>query len=37
MTDVLGTLDQEHGGAAGWLLTNGLTQDELDSVRAALA
>jgi protein-tyrosine phosphatase len=37
MTDVLAALDQEHGGAEGWLLTNGLTQDELDSVRAALA
>ena len=37
MTDVLGALDEEHGGAAAWLLANGLTQGELDSLRAALA
>jgi protein-tyrosine phosphatase len=35
MIDVLGTLDQE-GGAAGWLLANGLSPDELTSLRAAL-
>lgn len=37
MTDVLDAIDREHGGAAAWLLSNGLTQDELDGLRANLA
>ena len=37
MTDVLEALDEEHGGAAAWLLANGLTTAELESLRAALA
>jgi hypothetical protein len=36
MTDVLIAIDRDHGGAAGWLLSAGLTQQELDSLRAAL-
>ena len=36
MSDVLGTLDREEGGAAGWLLGHGLRQDELDNLKAAL-
>ncbi len=36
MTDVLATLDAENGGAAGWLLSAGLTQGELDALRVAL-
>jgi protein-tyrosine phosphatase len=37
MTDVLASIDRDHGGAAGWLLSAGLTPSELDSLRAALA
>ncbi|MEJ3656650.1 tyrosine-protein phosphatase [Actinomycetes bacterium KLBMP 9759] len=33
---VLEHLDHEHGGAAGWLLANGLTQEELDRLRERL-
>jgi protein tyrosine/serine phosphatase len=36
MIDVLATLDDRDGGAAGWLLANGLTDDELAALRAAL-
>ena len=34
MVAVLDRLDAEHGGAAGWLRANGLTDDELDRLRA---
>ena len=37
MIDVLATLDDRDGGAAGWLLANGLTDAELASLKAALA
>jgi protein-tyrosine phosphatase len=37
MIDVLAALDADHGGAAGWLLSAGLTQSELDTLRVALA
>jgi protein-tyrosine phosphatase len=37
MVDVLAMIDVEHGGAAGWLLANGVTQGELDTLRASLA
>jgi len=36
MKDVLASLDQEFGGAAGWLRSAGLTQAELESLTAAL-
>jgi hypothetical protein len=36
MIDVLATLDDRDGGAAGWLLANGLTEAELGALRAAL-
>ncbi|HEX4016895.1 MAG TPA: tyrosine-protein phosphatase [Frankiaceae bacterium] len=36
MTDVLAALDDRDGGAAGWLLANGLTEAQLASLRAAL-
>jgi protein tyrosine/serine phosphatase len=36
MIDVLATLDDRDGGAAGWLLANGLTDAELASLTAAL-
>ena len=34
MAAVLDRLDAEHGGAAGWLRANGLTDGELDRLRA---
>ncbi len=37
MFDVLNLIDAEYGGAADWLLANGLTQGELDTLRASLA
>ncbi len=37
MTDVLGYLDEQHGGAAGWMLSAGLAEGELQSLQAALA
>ena len=33
---VLARLDEEHGGAAGWLRANGLEADALDRLRARL-
>jgi protein tyrosine/serine phosphatase len=36
MTDVLAALDDRDGGAAGWLLANGLTDAELAALTAAL-
>ena len=36
MIDVLATLDDRDGGAAGWLLANGLTEAELAALRGAL-
>ena len=36
MEHVLAHLDEEHGGAAGWLRANGLTDDELAALRALL-
>ncbi len=36
MIDVLAALDDRDGGAAGWLLANGLTDAELASLTAAL-
>jgi protein-tyrosine phosphatase len=36
MADVLAAIDRDHGGAAGWLLSAGLTQQELDQLRAIL-
>ncbi len=36
MVDVLAALDDRDGGAAGWLLANGLTDAELVSLTAAL-
>jgi protein-tyrosine phosphatase len=37
MADVLAALDEQYGGATAWLLANGVTQGELDSLRAALS
>lgn len=34
MADLLAGLDESHGGAAGWLLANGLTEEELERLRA---
>lgn len=36
MIDVLAALDDRDGGAAGWLLANGLTDAELAALKAAL-
>jgi protein-tyrosine phosphatase len=36
MTDVLAALDDRDGGAAGWLVANGLSDAELASLRGAL-
>jgi protein tyrosine/serine phosphatase len=36
MEQVLAHLDEEYGGAAGWLQANGLTDDELAALRALL-
>ena len=36
MTDVLAALDDRDGGAAGWLLANGLTDAELAALTAVL-
>ncbi|MGI5127747.1 tyrosine-protein phosphatase [Pseudonocardia sp. CA-107938] len=33
MADLLAELDETHGGAAGWLLANGLTEAELQRLR----
>jgi protein tyrosine/serine phosphatase len=37
MEAVLAHLDAEHGGAAGWLRANGLTDDDLTRLRARFA
>jgi protein tyrosine/serine phosphatase len=37
MVDVLATLDSEYGGAAGWLLSAGMTESELSTLRVVLA
>jgi protein tyrosine/serine phosphatase len=37
MAEVLAVLDERAGGAAGWLLANGLTENELAILRARLA
>jgi protein tyrosine/serine phosphatase len=36
IADVMASLDADHGGAAGWLLSAGLTPAELERLRAAL-
>jgi protein tyrosine/serine phosphatase len=36
MERVLELVDERHGGAAGWLLQHGLTEDELAALRARL-
>lgn len=33
---LLAGLDREHGGAAGWAASRGITEDELAALRAGL-